>query len=83
MRRALHASGFRFRLGRRDLVGRPDIVLPKCNLVVFGYGYFWQRHEECKFTTTPRSRVEFWDDKFASDMERDAGNEGPLIQSGW
>ena len=71
VRRILHAMGLRFRLHRKDLPGRPDIVLPKPRTVVFVHGCFWQRHEGCRYTTTPKTRQEFWQSKFAANVERD------------
>src|SRR3546814_21045332 len=55
LRRALHELGFRFRLHRKDLPGKPDIVLPRYRTVVFVHGCFWHRHAGCKVATTPKS----------------------------
>lgn len=83
VRRILHAMGLRFRLHRRDLPGRPDIVLPKHRTVVFVHGCFWHRHEDCRYTTTPKTRQEFWQSKFAANIERDRRNRTDLLQLGW
>ena len=83
VRRILHAMGLRFRLHRRDLPGRPDIVLPKHRTVVFVHGCFWHRHEDCRYTTTPKTRQEFWQTKFAANVERDRRNRTDLQQLGW
>ena len=83
VRRILHAMGLRFRLHRRDLPGRPDIVLPKHRTVVFVHGCFWHRHEDCRYTTTPKTRQEFWQTKFAANVERDRRNRTDLLQLGW
>ncbi len=83
VRRILHAMGLRFRLHRRDLPGRPDIVLPKHRTVVFVHGCFWHRHEVCRYTTTPKTRQEFWQSKFAANVERDSRNRTDLRQLGW
>ncbi len=64
VRRAAHAAGLRFRLHRRDLPGRPDLVFPKLKTVVFVHGCFWHRHEGCVDASTPKTRVEFWAAKF-------------------
>ena len=83
IRRILHAMGLRFRLHRKDLPGRPDIVLPKHRTVVFVHGCFWHRHEDCRHTTTPKTRQEFWQTKFAANVERDRRNQTDLQQLGW
>ena len=83
VRRILHAMGLRFRLHRKDLPGRPDIVLPKHRTVVFVHGCFWHRHEDCRYTTTPKTRQEFWQAKFAANVERDRRNRTDLQQLGW
>ena len=83
VRRMLHGAGYRFRLHGRLMPGRPDIVLPKHRVAIFVHGCFWHRHEGCRFSTTPATRPEFWRDKFASNVERDARNTGSLVASGW
>ena len=83
VRRILHAMGLRFRLHRKDLPGRPDIVLPKHRTVVFVHGCFWHRHEDCRYTTNPKTRHEFWQSKFAANVERDGRNRTELQQLGW
>lgn len=83
VRSLLHRMGFRFRLHRRDLPGSPDIVLPRHAAVVFVHGCFWHRHPLCKGATTPKSRVKFWQTKFATNVERDARNRRDLRRLGW
>lgn len=83
LRSALHRAGLRFRLHRRDLPGRPDIVLPSRRLAIFVHGCFWHRHEGCRFTTTPATNAEFWQRKFASNTARDAANVAALESRGW
>ncbi len=83
VRSLLHAMGFRFRLQRKDLPGRPDVTLPKYKAVVFVHGCFWHRHPGCKKTTTPATRVEFWQEKFRKNVERDARNQVDLERLGW
>jgi len=65
VRRMLHGMGLRFRLQRKDLPGRPDIVLLKQRVAVFVHECFWHRYEGCPFTITPKTRQEFWLAKFA------------------
>ena len=83
VRRIAHRMGLRFRLHRKDLPGRPDLVFPKHRLVVFVHGCFWHRHEECKYAYTPKSRIGFWAKKFASNVARDARQEAALKALGW
>lgn len=83
LRSALHRLGFRFRLHRKDLPGRPDIVLPARRVVVFVNGCFWHRHAGCRYCTVPATRPEFWASKFAANVERDRRNEDALAASGW
>lgn len=71
IRRMLHKRGFRFRLHRKDLPGRPDIVLPKFNAVIFVNGCFWHGHENCKLFRYPKSRTEFWENKIGGNKQRD------------
>lgn len=82
VRKALHAEGFRFRLHRGDLPGRPDIVLPKYNAVVFVHGCFWHAHH-CQKQRIPATRSEFWNSKFEANVQRDTRNTKALRNAGW
>ena len=83
VRKMLHALGYRFRLHRKDLPGSPDIVLPKYKTVIFVHGCFWHRHENCKFASTPKTRKEFWENKFNENMKRDKNNFKELKKLNW
>lgn len=83
IRRRLHAAGFRYGLHRKDLPGRPDMVMPRHNAVVFVHGCYWHRHADCRLATTPSSRTEFWTAKFAANQERDRRNISDLRDRGW
>ena len=83
MRSLLHGAGYRFRLHDRKLPGRPDIVLKKYRTVVFVHGCYWHRHRDCKNTTIPGTRTEFWKAKFAATVERDRRNTLELEAMGW
>ena len=83
LRRELHAMGFRFRLHRKDLPGKPDIVLPRYRTAVFVHGCFWHRHDGCKVATTPKSNTGFWQEKFDRNVARDARSEDLLKDQGW
>ncbi|MGD0974866.1 MAG: DNA mismatch endonuclease Vsr [Candidatus Korobacteraceae bacterium] len=83
VRSLLHRLGLRFRLHCADLPGRPDIVLPRWNTVVLVNGCFWHRHANCRFAYTPKSRVAFWSNKFAMNVQRDRKVREQLLQAGW
>lgn len=83
LRRALHAQGFRFRLHCRKLPGKPDIVLPKYRAALLVHGCFWHRHKGCRYATNPATNIEFWERKFAGNVERDARAVQMLTASGW
>src|SRR5208282_4316998 len=78
VRSLLHNLGYRFRLNRKDVPGRPDIVLPKYRAAIYVHGCFWHRHEGCALAYTPKSNLEFWNKKFARNKERDAEVAGAL-----
>jgi DNA mismatch endonuclease, patch repair protein len=82
IRKALHASGLRYRLNVRDLPGKPDIVLPRHRAVVFVHGCFWHRHE-CDLFRWPESRTEFWRDKLNANAARDMAAAEALERAGW
>jgi|SRR5271156_3514526 DNA mismatch endonuclease (patch repair protein) len=60
VRRLLHRSGFRYRLHRATLPGKPDLVFPSRHKVIFVHGCFWHRHPGCALARLPKSRLEFW-----------------------
>jgi len=83
VRSFLHKQGFRFRLHRKDLPGCPDIVLSKYNTVIFVHGCFWHRHSDCKYAYKPKSKLDFWENKFKRTIERDRTNIEDLKKKGW
>lgn len=83
VRSYLHNQGYRFRLHKKDLPGKPDIVLTKYKTIVEIRGCFWHRHEGCKETTTPKTNTEFWLKKFEGNVERDRKNDKLLSDMGW
>ena len=83
LRQALHARGLRFRLHNRTLPGTPDLVFPRFEAVCFVHGCFWHRHPGCRFTTTPATRTEFWQEKFEVNVDRDRRKRIELLKAGW
>lgn len=82
VRRALHHRGFRFRLHRHELPGRPDIVLPRYKAVIFVNGCFWHGHN-CKYFKLPATNTEFWREKIGANQERDTLKAKQLIDLGY
>lgn len=83
LRSLLHQAGFRFRIHKADLPGKPDIVLSKYKAVIFVNGCFWHRHTGCQYCTTPRTRAEFWEKKFADTIRHNLTKHEQLRQGGW
>jgi len=83
LRSALHSAGFRFRLHRKDLPGKPDIVLPKYKCVIFVHGCFWHHHEGCVKSKMPKTNAEFWQNKIQANVARDKANQNDLVKLGW
>ncbi|MES3013874.1 MAG: DNA mismatch endonuclease Vsr [Pseudomonadota bacterium] len=83
VRQHLFAAGFRYRLHRRDLPGRPDIVLPKYKTVIFVHGCFWHRHTGCRFAAVPATNAQFWREKLDGNVERDRRSARALRAAGW
>lgn len=83
VRKLLHAAGFRFRLHRKDLPGKPDIVLPKYKVAIFVNGCFWHGHENCHLFRLPKSNTEFWETKIAGNIKRDRKKQAGLLDAGW
>lgn len=83
VRKLLHGCGFRFRLHRKDLPGKPDLVLPKYRKAVFVNGCYWHGHEDCELFRLPKSRKEFWSKKITGNRLRDDRNRDALIEAGW
>ena len=83
VRSILHRLGFRFRIHRKDLAGRPDIVLARYNSVIFAHGCFWHRHKDCKNASIPKTKKKFWEKKFKANIERDIKVKNELKSNGW
>lgn len=83
VRSLLHKLGFRFRLNRNDLPGKPDLVLPKYRIALFVHGCFWHSHEGCRKSHLPGSNLDYWEKKLSRNKERDANNQSRLESLGW
>lgn len=83
LRKALFARGLRYRKNVTGMVGKPDIVLPKYKTVIFIHGCFWHRHKDCKYATMPKTRKDFWEEKFNRNILRDKRQVEELINTGW
>lgn len=83
VRSALHSLGYRFRVQRSDLPGTPDVVLPRHKVAIFVHGCFWHRHQDCRKATTPKTRTEFWTEKFQANVLRDMRKTTALLDMGW
>lgn len=82
VRRLIHALGFRYRLHRKDLPGRPDLVFPAKHKVVFVHGCFWHQHF-CAAGRHPKTNRNYWDAKLMRNVERDRMNIVALRKLGW
>jgi len=83
VRRAAHTAGYRFRLHRDSLPGRPDLVFVNRKKVIFVHGCFWHRHDNCADGRLPKSNASYWEPKLARNVERDAEHLAKLKATGW
>lgn len=83
VRSIVHQMGFRFRLHRKDLAGKPDLVLPRHHKVIFVHGCFWHMHR-CRYgRVTPKTNADFWQTKRTGNVARDRRNLRSLRRDGW
>ena len=71
LRKLLFAEGLRYRKNVQKLSGCPDMYFSRYHTAVFVHGCFWHRHEGCRYAYMPKSRVEFWQKKFETNIRRD------------
>lgn len=85
VRRVAHSMGYRYRLHRKDLPGRPDLVFGPKRAVMFVHGCFWHQHDDagCKRSHVPKSNTAYWEAKLARNVERDMAVQDALRKSGW
>ena len=71
LKKLLFKKGYRYSLNKKGLPGTPDLYFRKYNTVIFVHGCFWHRHQKCKYAYMPKSNIEFWQEKFNNNIERD------------
>ena len=82
LRKLLWHKGFRYRVNYKNLPGSPDIYFPKYKTAIFVNGCFWHMHENCKYSSIPKSNYEFWKNKLEGNVERDKKNYAQLESMG-
>lgn len=83
VRQLLHRMGYRYRLHRADLPGKPDIVFSPRRKVIFVHGCFWHGHSCKRGSRLPKSNVEYWQTKIARNVQRHADQLNKLSAAGW
>ena len=85
VRKLVHGMGYRYRLHRHDLPGRPDLIFARCKKVIFVHGCFWHSHDDpkCPITHKPRSNLDYWEPKLERTKARDRENITALRDLGW
>jgi DNA mismatch endonuclease, patch repair protein len=83
VRKIVHGLGYRYRLNVDALPGKPDLVFRSRRKVVFVHGCFWHRHRSCRYASSPTTRKEFWEAKFAANVARDRRTLRSLRRMGW
>ena len=83
VRRMLWRLGARYRLHRKDLPGKPDIVLPGRKLAIFVHGCFWHGHNCARGSRVPKANRDYWLGKVAKNRARDVETRAKLEATGW
>ena len=83
VRRALHQLGYRYRLHRSDLPGKPDLAFPSRRKALFVNGCFWHMHDGCPRTRIPQNNRDYWMLKLERNRQRDSENVDALQNRGW
>lgn len=83
VRKWLFHHGYRYRKNVKSLPGKPDVVLNSYKTVIFIHGCFWHRHPGCKDTTTPKTRTDFWNEKFERNVANDKKHQRELEKMGY
>lgn len=83
VRHLVHSLGYRYRLHRRDLPGKPDLVFAGRKKVMYVHGCFWHAHEGCKRARVPEANRDYWRAKIERNAQRDAAHMAALTGAGW
>lgn len=83
VRRIVHGLGYRYRLHRKDIPGKPDLVFPRHRKVIFVHGCFWHQHPGCQDGRLPKSNTSYWGPKLKRNVERDKTALAELSSLGW
>lgn len=83
IRRLIFSMGYRYRLHRKDLPGKPDLIFPARRKVIFVHGCFWHGHDCRRGARIPKTNREYWERKIARNRERDAQHYADLEREGW
>lgn len=83
VRRIVHSLGYRYRLHRKDIPGRPDMVFPGRRKVIFVHGCFWHQHAACGQNRVPKSNRNYWTKKLRRNKERDVNIRSELFELQW
>lgn len=83
VRRLVHGMGYRYRLYRDNLPGKPDLVFAGRKKVVFVHGCFWHRHNCARGARTPKSNQDYWIPKLDRNRRRDRQVRSQLRRLGW
>ncbi|UJH90931.1 DNA mismatch endonuclease Vsr [Antarcticibacterium sp. 1MA-6-2] len=83
VRKYLHSKGLRYRLHKKNLPGKPDIIFPRRKIAIFVNGCFWHGHESCKYFQLPKTRTEWWKEKISNTVARDIRKIAELQEKGW
>lgn len=83
VRRLIHSMGYRYRLHRQDLPGKPDLVFPRLRRIIFVHGCFWHGHDCARGARVPKANQAYWQSKISHNTLRDAKSVAALQSQGW
>ena len=83
VRRLVHRLGYRYRLHRKGLPGKPDLAFIGKRKAIYVHGCFWHQHHACREGRVPSSNVDYWGPKLARNVQRDLAHHQALEELGW